>query len=382
MQAKIFTKVFFQKKKFLIAFFSVFSMAIFFLNVQIVVTTSQVQQSAVPDIVIKGKIDDDGTFRYKMYNDIKDFSSNLSKYTVNDATVYGLICRNIMTKNNLFNSIAYSVFGVNDSFFTNELNSLVGTGKIPEKNKNEVLLGSLAARFYKIKVGDKIKIPITLNKDIDENNKTTYVVSGILNDNVEFFKGGIIISKETFEKQNKEVSENMSLIYVKNNNGYTKAYEAVSNIRKNYQIGSTESNYNNNNSVKNSLILNIVIVSIISIIIVLLLLAFLLKGISKKIGLLKSLGISDSYIIRVFVLGLSIVSVISMLGGFIGTYLMKNALNKNVSEFLEYHVEQYKINSYVYLSSIALCILIVAIVFLTITILSRRISPRDAMLKN
>ncbi|WP_163192190.1 ABC transporter permease [Clostridium thermarum] len=382
MQTKIFTRVFFGRKKFLILFFMVFSLAVLFINIQIMLTTNQSEQVATPDLTVSGRIDDDGIFRYKMYNDLPGFNEDLKEQVgEEEAAVYGLVCRNLMIKNNAFNRIAYSIFGVQDSFFSTVLSKYIDKGRLPEQGKKEIVLGSLAAKFYELSVGDKFNFPISLNKEIEMDNKTEYVVSGILSDNVEYFKGGVFISKETFESEYNKVDENMSLIYVSDRTSYDKVEKALQEISSQYGVGSIESFYSSNRSLKQSLILNITTMIAISLTFVLILLAFLLKGISKKIGLLKSLGILDTYIIKIFSIGIGIVSVLSTIIGLTGTYLLMGVLNRSVSDFLGYNVEKYKINNYVYMSSASLCILIFMAVFITIAVVSRRISPRDAMLK-
>lgn len=382
MLKKVFVNVIFEKKKFLIFFILISTLVTVFLGVQTMVITNQYEQVASPDMEISGTLDDDGLFRYKMYNDINGLAEQLRSNVDKNSDIYGITCRNLLTVNDTFNKVSYSVYGVDDSFLDGILSKFIIDGKLPQKGKKEVLIGSLAARYFNVKVGDAIQSYVTLDKEPTENDMGKYIVSGILSDNVDYFKGGIFISKDTYENTNDKVDENLVLVYVNSETAYNKIDDSLNNVADNYKIGSVSSFYQQKTSLQNTLFMNLLSILAVSLIVVFLMFSYLMKGITKKIGLLKSLGMSDFYIVKAFVGGLGIVTVATTGLGLVCSYFIKIAMNQNISKFLGYSVEQYKFNGYVYLSTIVLNLIMYAAVFITISILSRMVSPRDAMLKN
>ncbi|MFP3156390.1 hypothetical protein LQZ18_18585 [Lachnospiraceae bacterium ZAX-1] len=57
-----------------------------------------------------------------------------------------------------------------------------------------------------------------------------YTVSGILNDNLQFFKGSVIVSKETWNKKHEKVKENMLYLYIDNDEAYKNTIEAINRL--------------------------------------------------------------------------------------------------------------------------------------------------------
>lgn len=382
MYKKIFINVLFEKKKFLIMFMLIFSFLLFFIGVQTMVQFSETNKVAIPNLEVLGKLDDDGLLRFKGYNDMDGVTAKLKELCGDEAKVYEVTSRNLLVMNNLFNKVSYQVYGVNNAFFKEQLEEHLKEGKLPEAGKKEAVLGSLAAKRYDVKVGDKINAPITLNKKSLKTDYMQYTVSGILADNEEYFWGNVFISKEEFEKNNEKSPENKILIYYTSKNSEKKVFNAYDQIKNQFSVGSTVSNNKEKNEAANSIIWNLVVILGVSLIIMLLLLSYLMKGITKKLGLLKALGLSDKYIVKNFVGGLFISSLISLASAFGGMVLIKNYLNKNMSEFLGYTVEHYLINSYSVLSVFFLWGVLLFIVFLIIKMKSWRISPRSAMLSS
>lgn len=382
MLGKLFINVFFEKKKFLVLFMLVLFSVVVFLSFQIMMISNQYEQVAMPDIEVTGRIDDDGVFRYKMYNDISGFSDEVKSLTEGKAKVYGTICRNILTQNDLFNKISYVILGVDEQFLSEELSQYIKEGRLPQKGKKEAVIGSLAARYYKVKVGDRLNIHVSLKKQIEDEDKSSCIVSGILSDNVDYFKGAIFISKETYSSDITSQEENLSFLYVKDGNEYDEVFKACDSMTKKQKIGTIRSNFTQKSSLMKAIVTNTAMILAICLLIVFLILSLLMKGIKKKIGLLKALGISDQKIIHSFAGGLGISSGAAVMAGMAGSFLLKNLLNSSISNYLGYKVEQYKLNAYVFLCILALETVILATVFVSIYLLSRRVSPRDAMLKN
>ena len=387
MYKKIFINIFFEKKRILVAFVSIFTLLLLYSGVQLIFLTQQSAQVAIPDFQINGRVGDDGVFYYHMYNDMDGLSDDVKKLVGNDMRIYGVTVRNLLTMEDAktFQKIYYMVYGVEDAFFSNEFENCLKSGKLPKPGEKEAVIGSYAARYFKVNVGDKLDVGVTLNKEIKDSDSMQYVVSGILNDNIEYFKGGIFISKETFEKNNNtEVKENLLLSYFKDSNSiktYDRINKDLMDLNQKYKFGSISVNYEQKYNIKKNIIITIVSVLCISSVILFLLISYLLKGITKKIGLLKALGISDGYITKTFVGGLALIILISTVFAVIGVNVAKILLNQSVSSFLGYQVEQFFVSQYIYLLLLSLGLALFIMVYLMIKLTSSRISPRDAMLK-
>jgi len=372
---KIFINIFFEKKRILVAFVSIFTLLLLYSGVQLIFLTQQSAQVAIPDFQINGRVGDDGVFYYHMYNDMDGLSDDVKKLVGNDMRIYGVTVRNLLTMEDAktFQKIYYMVYGVEDAFFSNEFENCLKSGKLPKPGEKEAVIGSYAARYFKVNVGDKLDVGVTLNKEIKDSDSMQYVVSGILNDNIEYFKGGIFISKETFEKNNNtEVKENLLLSYFKDSNSiktYDRINKDLMDLNQKYKFGSISVNYEQKYNIKKNIIITIVSVLCISSVILFLLISYLLKG------------ITDGYITKTFVGGLALIILISTVFAVIGVNVAKILLNQSVSSFLGYQVEQFFVSQYIYLLLLSLGLALFIMVYLMIKLTSSRISPRDAMLK-
>ena len=387
MYKKIFINIFFEKKRILIAFVAIFTLLLLYAGVQLIFLGQQSAQVAIPDFQITGRIGDDGVFYYRMYNDMDGLSADIKKLVGNDMRIYGVTARNLLTMEDAktFQKIYYLVYGVEDSFLDNELGNCLKAGRLPEPGKKEALIGSYAARHFKVNVGDKLNVGVTLNKEVKDSDSMQYTVSGILNDNVEYFKGGIFISRETFGKStNIEVDENLILSYFKDTNSiktYDRINKDLMSLNDKYKFGAISVNYQQKYNIKKNIIITVVSVLCISLVILFLLISYLMKGITRKIGLLKALGISDGYITKTFVGGLGLSILVSMIFAAVGINIVKSLLNRSVSSFLGYQIEQFFVNPYIYILLSSLGIALFIMVYVMVKFTSSRISPRDAMLK-
>lgn len=386
MKKRLFLKVFFEKKKFLIMFIITFTLSMAYLGSQLMLLSRQLSQSATPDFQINGSVGDDGIFHFHMYNDMDGLSDSISEIVESNIRIYGVTVRNLLTIENAatLQSIQYLIFGVEDIFFENELSNYIRTGSLPMPGEREALIGSQAARHFNLDVGDEIDLGITLNRVIADEDFMQYVVSGILEDNVGHFMGGIFISRNTFMEHGDEPVENLILAYFEDFDGieyFELLLEEFTDLRENYEIGVINVYFEQRYNTRNHVITSMLFTLIIAVIIMSLLLSYLIKGVSKKIGLLKALGISDTYIMRTFVGGLGIVILFSTIMAFILVNVIRLSLNRVVSDFLGYQVEHYFINLDIYLLMSILGLALFLVVYFILKFVSSKIAPRDAMIK-
>ncbi|MFA9377822.1 MAG: FtsX-like permease family protein [Lachnotalea sp.] len=385
MKFKIFTKILFEKKRILILYILMIIFALTFLNMRLISMDNDLKQSNVPDIIIKGKMDEDGVLKYKYYNGIPELASQLSETLASKAKVYGIVTRSMMTDRDPLtnNYIEYTIYGVPNDFLKNELNDEMTKGNLPEEDKNQAIMGNYAQNYYNVNVEDKIEQPITLNSDWQKNDIGLYTLSGVLSNNLEYFKGAIILSKDTFKNKYQNVDDNIVYIYVDNKEAYEQALAAVQEIKMNdTTIGTITMNfYAKQYTIRNAFI-GCISIALISVVFILLLIAYLMKGTTVKIGILKALGLPNRTIILTFNGGIFITLLLSSLLSLITTYITTILFNQSLSNFLGYKVIEYNVNSYCVFADVGFVLLCFLVSYMHIYRINNKTLPKEAMAKN
>lgn len=382
MGRKVFINIFFEKKTMLAVYVSIITIFTVFLGIQSILLGKQFQETLCPDIVLNGAMDEDGVMRYKLYQDIGSVPDTLEGDLKGKVKVQPVIIRNLLTASNDLNRVEYRVYGMHDNDIS-ELSRYLKKGKLPASGKNEILIGSYASRFYKAGVGDTLNLPVTLGKDNSSCEDGVYTVSGVLSDNVDFFKGAIILSKETWCNANSDIQDNAVFMYVADEKAYKAATEAINSLEDEAASSiSVSNNYFGNSSAKKSFSQSLSVICVVSLIVIVLLFFFLMRGMSKKIGLLKALGLPEKSITRIFCGGLFIITVIAVAVSLVYEYSFVMYMNSKANEFYGFHVSEYSLNRYSIISVLALNLINMLAAAVTITWLGKKVSPRDAMLKS
>ncbi len=387
MYKRLFINVFFEKKKVLLFFFVILMVVFTYVGVKVVLVDNSLSKVASPDIVVYGALDNN-IMGFKYYNPIGGMSDEFKSTDEKDELkVYGMVSRNIQYVQDVqtLREINYTICGVEETFLENEIKKHVKNGRLPKDGEKEAIIGGSAARFYDVAIGDKLNIPVTLVEDFSGEDILQYTVVGILDDRVDYFTGTTFISKETFETiNNAGIPENMMMVYFKGLLGqaeYQSIIEKLNDISPKYQMGGMNTNYYiKYNAMRNSII-DIIVFLVSGVFIIFLLVLYLMKGITKKVGLLKALGLLDKYMLKAFAGGLGIVICISMLISFALIIFINMYLNHSVSQFLGYSVTPYSVGRYVYLLILLVAVIMFVSIISIIRHISLRISPRDAMLK-
>jgi ABC-type lipoprotein release transport system permease subunit len=376
---KIFNKFLFERKSYLYLFSFVLAAFSLYTAIQGIFLSNQVESSIQPQIELYGSLDDDGIMRYKLLNSVGNLASVLTEKLDKGIGVSGAVVRNMLTVNNFAMRVDYWVWGLPDNRIK-DLSRYLSRGRIPDEGKSEVLIGGYAAKHFEVGVNDVLDM--TLKAENLEGNTSEYVVSGILNDSVDYYKGALIISKDHWINKNGHVDDNFILLYLQNDGEYKKAAEAIENLDGKEMEGvSVNSRYQQSNWWQGGIIGRHVATLSIDAIVIFMIISYTMKGISKKIGLLKALGLPDKYIAKSLYSGFLLISApivaLSILAGFGFAFF----LNRQASNFYGFPVVLYKFDLFTLANVIGLNILIIIAVMLTATYLSKKISPRDAMLK-
>lgn len=351
------------------------------------ISSASNSNDVLPDLDLYGRIDQDGKFRYKMYNPITGASEFVEDKLVGNNMIYESVCRNISTEeyDNLLFAIKYRIFGLEREYLDKVISDHLKEGRMPEHGKNEVIIGSYAQLYYDASVGDYLDIPITLKDDFEEEDFSAYKVVGILKDTIDYFKGDVLIDKNTFFEKQGEVEENFIMIYLDSRNAIESIeilQEERNHMYKEYGVDQINTFFSQKVGSNYSNIINTIVASLIGTAMIALLLLYVMKGLSKKIGTLKSLGIPTKKIIWSIGGGLATLVGMASVISFLLSYASKNYMNNNIEQRLGYKMELYTISSDVLLSVLLVDLMLLINVIIVITIICKFISPRNAMLKS
>lgn len=381
---KLFVSILFSKKSILVLYIMVIIFLLTFLNFRLIESYNTMQQADMPDIVVKGKMDADGELKYKYYNDISDLADQLKSKLNGDIKIYSIVARSMMTERDPLtnNFIEYTIYGVSNEYLQNVLNKNIQNGSALENGGQQLLMGSYAKNYYDLKIGDKVNQPITLKKDWLQEDIGLYQLSGELSNQMSYFKGGIFLSREDFEEKYGKLNDNMIFIYVNDKNKYNEALDLLQNIKMNDDsIGTINMNYYEKHSIIKNTILNCVSIGILSIIIILLLVSYLMKGSSKKIGILKALGMPNKILVSVFNGGMMIVLFLSMFLAFFTTEVLAMIYNSYLSNFYGFRVKEFTFNFYCILADLILIFICFGALLMRVYRLTMKTSPKAAMQK-
>ena len=374
---KIFNNVLFEKRSYLVLFASMLYFFSIYAVVQGVFDSDKVEHTVEPQIVLYGELDADGVHRYHLYRGVGDLASSLSNTLDNKINIQGAIVRNLASFSDYFRSVEYRVWGLPYNLIE-KFSRYLKEGRLPAKDAYEVVIGSYAARYFNLNIGDTISI--SLEEDA-KDNATEYIVTGILSDNMGYYRGALIISKDYWANTKNAVSDNIVLISISNDREYIQVFDALSNNPLNFATYNIHVNYQQGMGLFGSLIWQYILIIGFNLLVVFILVSYSMKGSAKKIGLMKALGLSNKYILKSYFTGFIVIAVPMMLFSAVLGFGFALYLNGQASNFYGFPVTLYKFNLSTALSLIGLNAVTIMAILVIAMYYSKKISPRESMLK-
>lgn len=254
------------------------------------------ENTKLPDVVIMGAgTDRDGN--PVIYEGLPKLIDQLSKTADHNTKVHSIIARNLFTFTSPFYHVAFEAYGVDASFFDQfDERSIQGT--LPCQGRKEVVAGYNAAVFYQLEVGDIISDGLAVNDEQEE-----YIVSGILGEEDRYFGNGFYLLKENFRNTGRMPENNMVMVYTSGKRSYKAITEMIHSFRSEYESGSYVDNYKQNQSEKNRPVRELVLNLAVSFLLLELVYFYISKGMDKKAGILKAMGIPDHRVLTVCAAG-------------------------------------------------------------------------------
>ena len=387
MKKKLIMKVLFEKKKIMVFFILMCMFLILYTSIQTVLFTSDKESIAsMPDFVFNGTVyqSEDGSYPFIGYNDIGGFAGKVSEIVGNNADCYPIVYRSLYNYYDEVTSIGFygAVYGMSDRCIEQNISKFIEDGTVPASGKKEAVVGYYFAQRFHLSIGDSIPQAITLNKKWTDDDLNQYVICGILKESVsDYFNGSAIISRDTFEAMNGDVEDNMLIGYYQNGEEYDNLFLAMNKEGSDYRVPEGRLNYKQKEYSHMKLLINVVIVILMSVFLLTAIVSYLMKGITPKVGLIKAIGISTSYIISTFLSGILAVFVTAFGGAISISYLLMNLINNYVSEFYQFEVHSYRLTGTALLLAILEFFFIIIYVFSVTYIKCKMISPKEAMAK-
>lgn len=376
MKVKLFMNSFFENRRIFILFLIILTIIMSYLGIQLMIIDGQSQHKGSPDISMGGKLDADGVYRYKFYSNLSsELYNDIKALNIKELRVYPAIIRNIAYINNpkVFRSVNYSFMGVEQEFFDREINNYIVNGRIPRK-ENEIVIGTYAATYFDVELGEELPIGLTL-KDSNENDTVNYEIVGILSPDIEFLNSAILaIDNTDFEK-------NFMMLYMENNNveQYNEVIKLIGESDKDYGIGSMKDVFTQKETARTQKRMYIGSTCVIGLAILIMMILYLIKGFSKKIELMKALGIRNKTVYKIFLSGLTLIMLGSMFFSIIVLFIAKIYLNQSISEFYGFKVEVVKFSPMIFIVLMLFMLGMILVMALFLYYKTTRISPKEAL---
>lgn len=391
MKFKLFSKELFGGKKKLVIFCIISILIYLLVAIQVVLSAQTSECVAVPDIVFSGKMVG-SAISYEKYGSIQMGFADLIVSELEDkADAYELIERNIITvqKKNSLESVTYSVFACPHSFFENKLSTLMNEGTIPAEGKRQAIIGGYLAKAFDIGVGDVIAkkgvnlanlgmVDIVLDLS-GEFKEIEYEVVGILGDTEGYFDYAFLIGSETQAGipcntvWTYFLSDDAIELYVK------RIVNSGMSLLSENGIGYVSEPYHYKEQGIFSLILRNSYLFLLVVVFSYMLLAYVLKGVTYKLGIMKAIGISGQYIYKCYFTGIFVIQIVSYLLSFAAMYFLCSGLNRSISKAYGYDVNLYRITFNMFFVVTMMLVITLATFWLSLYYKINHIKPKVAM---
>lgn len=358
MHTKLFVILFFDKVRFILLFLFLVSASSYLIVKQIDGLMREPEAIEIPDIEIMSSQEEEYPDTDIIEESLDELVMELNEMADYDTEIYGMTARNLYTFSSPFYYVSFRIYGAEEHFFEQFKNRLV-YGTIPCQGRKEVLVGNNAALFYELQVGDIINEKIELDADAEYGE---YIVSGILEEKDKYFGNGFYIVKENFQNLNMIPEDNMIMIYVSGKRIYKEITSHIDNIKSKYKIGEYVDNYKEKIKEKNKPVKSIILTFMISFLLLELVYIYISKGMGKKAGIIKALGIPDSRVFIICALGFGVLIILASVIVFVLSLLLFDI----------------KLHTLFFLL-LTISIIIFLILFVEVAIMYKRIKPSASM---
>jgi len=332
---------------------------------------------AVPDLMYTTKVIDEYKWVY-LEDFTPQFVDQFQKLSAGKAEVVPVTQRFMLNIMNALGNYRFQLMGIPQQYMDRQLKRLLITGRIPEPGEPGLILGTTAANTLQLAVGDTFTTSLA---DAPDSDPVTFTVLGILNpDAHEYFDRTVFIVSETYtEITRKTILPNTLFIFLKDG-----VKPEVIGVLPNQIVGNPTITAT---ALKGDDFRRLIqLVSNIALILLCSLSMYqsfqvILNNSTRRIGLLKAMGMSDFNVLAIFVQGVLGIFALSFLLGNILNWIICYLLNEKVGEMLATSVQIYKVNGSAILSLLGMLFFALVIIIVGILYKTRRVPPRRVLLE-
>lgn len=354
MRTKLFITLFFDKLRFILLFLLLVSTSYYLILTQVDKVVEMPVNMELPDVEIRGSTEGGSEDSDRIYQGLGNLGSRLKETADQETIIYTMTTQNLYTFSSPFYQVSFCIYGTEESFWE-RFQGHVDQGMVPDNNGREVLAGYNAASYYQLEVGDILNEKLEYEFGAEEE---TYIVSGILGEEDRYYGNGLYVLNEYLPKHLPTPENNMIMIYTSGKQDYQRLSDYMDEIEDEYEIGAYIDNYKEKSRQKKGPINALLMKSMISLLILQLVFVYMTKGMEKKAGLIKALGIPDHLVFKVSALGFGVLILCTTFFAFVFSVILleiKRALLFRVLPIIS--------------------VTIFAVLFLEIAVKYKRISP-------
>lgn len=318
MRAKLFVTLFFDKIEFILLFLLLVSLSGFLAVRQADKLTADTETAEIPDIEIWGSRMEESPEPNESYGGVSELEVELEGISDRGTRIYGMIARNLYTMSSPFYYVSFHLYGAEGEFLERFQDQLE-EGRLPRPGRKEVLVGNNAAAFYHWKVGDAVTKELGFEKKAESDD---YTVSGILNEKNGYFGNGVYILKEMLREPDGMPEDNMLMIYVSGKRAYQNVTGCINAVQLEEKISAYTDHYSDKKNIRNKPVKDIMLTLTVSFLLLQLVYFYISKGMDKKAGILKALGVSNSRIIAVCGIGFGGLVTLTTAAVFLLSYIL------------------------------------------------------------
>ena len=339
MKRKLFFREFMEKKG-IVVFLAVVLTASFVLSgMEYVLFDASIDNGYRPDVFLHGT-----TARsvYTYYDDTEDALAYINSHAGDAIRAVPCVTRNIIscTEKNGYNTVNYTVKGYSPDYIRESLSGYLAEGRMPEQGSREIAVGSRFAKVMQLSVGDRIEgqtvqigtigeisLFAALEESPDIEHLEPYTVCGIISDKCTFLEYAAVAANGA------NVKPNTVELFFRSDQAQT-AYRKLLDEMPDGMIGGVEEFYAAKREKTVSLLLHAASIASAILMIIYLVISLLLKGLNRKLSVMKAVGVTDQYIVSSFFGGFAALIVLSALVAAGLVMLLVLFMNRQYAEFM------------------------------------------------
>lgn len=338
MKRKLFFREFMEKKSVVVFLSIVLTISFFLSGFEYLLFEASSDAGYSPDVYLYGTI---ARSSFACYESIEKSLQFIQDTIGEEIKAVPCVTRNIIScsEKNRFNTVNYTIKGYSSQYIRDSLSKYIKEGRSLEPGNKEVVIGKKFAEAMHLSVGDQIDgqsiqlgtigditLIITLDEVPDIKNTEAYTVCGILSEKCAFLDYTAVVATEDFFKPN-------TLEFFFRSDEAPTIYRNILERMPGGMIGGVQEFYEQNRERTIALFLDVATITSAILLIFYLLISLLLKGLNKKLSVMKAVGVTDQYITSSFFGGFIVMLLVAIVLSICFLTFIVKSINMQYAEF-------------------------------------------------